>query len=317
MRYSRQEILIGKEGQKKLSEKTVAIVGVGATGSVSSQLIVRAGVGKVIIVDRDIVELDNLQRQLLYNETDIGKPKAIIAERELKKLNSAVKINSYTEDLNPGNIKKILNGSDLILDCTDNFETRLLINDYCVKTHKPWIYSAGIKHQGTMMVFIPWGPCFRCIFKHPAGLDSCETAGILASTTTAIASFQVSNAVKMLLGNVVEQSMIRIDVWDNKCDKIKVHKRKSCVACQGIYEYLDGDKISKTLKMCGSNTYQIKGKEVNLKDIRQKVEKTMEVKGDTSFITFHNITVFKDGRTLVKANSEAEAKSLYSKFVGN
>lgn len=317
MRYSRQEILIGKEGQKKLSEKTVAIVGVGATGSVSSQLIVRAGVGKVVIIDRDIVELNNLQRQLLYGEEDIGKPKAIVAERELKKLNSAVNIKSYTDDLNPDNIKKIMKDVDLIFDCTDNFETRLLVNDYCVKNHKPWIYSAGIKHQGTMMVFIPWGPCFRCIFKHPTGLDSCETAGILASTTTAIASLQVSNAIKMLLGNAVEQSMIRLDVWDNKMDKIKVHKRKSCVACQGIYEYLEGDKISKTLKMCGSNTYQIKGKEVDLKVIREKIEKTMEVKGDSTFITFHNMTLFKDGRALVKANSEKEAKSLYSKFVGN
>ena len=275
MRYSRQEILpeIGSEGQKKLSEKTIAIVGVGAIGTVTSELAVRAGIGNIILIDRDVVELNNLQRQLLYNEEDVGKPKALVAERVLKKINSAVKIKSYADDLNPDNIDFILKNVDLILDCTDNFETRLLVNDYCVKNHKPWIYSAGIKTQGTMMVFIPWGPCFRCIFKHPTGLDSCETAGILASTTTAIASLQISNAMKMLLGNVVEQSMIRLNVWNNSCEKIKVHKRKTCVACQGIYEYLEGDKISKTLKMCGGNTYQIKGKEVDLELVRKKIEK--------------------------------------------
>ncbi|MBC8500655.1 MAG: HesA/MoeB/ThiF family protein [Nanoarchaeota archaeon] len=298
MRYSRQEIIIGNSGQETLEKKTVAVVGVGAIGTVSSELLARAGIN-LIVIDRDVVELNNLQRQLLYNEEDIGKPKALVAEKKLKKINSKIKIRSYCKDLSFENIN-ILKNADLILDCTDNFETRFLINDYCLKNKKPWIYAAGIRKNGTMMNFFPNNVCFRCIFKDARGLETCETAGVFGATTTVVGSLQTINAIKILLGKPVSREMVRIDVCENRFEKIKVKQRKNCAACNGVYEYLDGKKGSKAVKLCGRNTYQIKG--AGQKDFR---------------VINDRVSVFKDGRALIKAKSEKEARSLYSKYVGN
>jgi len=218
--------------------KTVAIVGVGAIGNITTKLTSEEQIN-LILIDRDVVESHNLKNQPLYSKEDIGKPKAIVAAEKLK-------AKAYPEDLTFENIN-ILDRADLILDCTDNLETRFLINDYCLKNKKPWIYAAGIKTKGTVMNFFPGEVCFRCIFKPVHGLDTCETSGIITEAATNIAFLQVSNALRTLSGEKVEKEMVRIDVKDNSLEKIKV-KKQNCIACKGKYEFLEGKKTDKANK---------------------------------------------------------------------
>lgn len=314
MRYSRQEILIGKKNQELLQRKTVAIIGVGAIGTVSAELLARAGVN-LILIDRDVVELNNLQRQTLFSEKDVGQPKAIVAKKKLKEINSEIKLADICEDLNKDNIS-ILKNADLILDCTDNFETRFLINDFCKREKKDWIYSAGIRTTGTVMNFFPYAHCFRCVFKPVKAGETCETVGVLGSATAIAASIQVSNAIKILTGKEAGSEMIRFDLLQNDFQKIEVHKKKDCPSCAGNYEYLSGKKGSKIVKLCGKNMYQIR-REINFGSVRKKLEKKFKVKGTNEFISFKDISLFKDGRALIRAKSEREAKTIYSKFIGN
>ena len=316
MDYSRQKILeeIGVEGQKKLAVSTVAIIGVGAIGSVSAELMARAGIGKIIIVDRDIIEQSNLQRQLLYTERDVGSPKAIVSNKRLKEINKDLVIESYSVDLSPENIG-VLAEAEVILDCTDNLETRFLLNDYCLKNNKSWVYSAGIKTIATVMPLIPGNACFRCVFGSSKSHETCETEGVLGSTTAIAGSLQVSLAIKILLNTTIKQEMFRFDVWNQDFTKLKLSK-KDCLACNGEYEYLDGDKLSKTVKMCGSNTYQIK-EDVDFEELKKNFGRFEDAKVTEDFLQYNNITLFSDGRALVKAKNEEEARSLYSKYVGN
>jgi len=247
MRYIRQEISgeIGKNGQEKLRKSTAAIVGVGALGSVSAELLARAGIGKLLLIDRDIVELSNLQRQSLFDENDIGKPKALAAKEHLSKINSDVEINFFIEDLNFENIRKILNKNiDLVLDCTDNLETRFLINDFSIKNNLPFIYSSAVGSKGYVFNIIPnKTPCLRCFLKEASQLDTCETAGVLNSITNLISSIQSNEAIKILLGKGYEKNLLFFDVWKNDMSKIKINKNKSCICCNiKNYEYLDGKK---------------------------------------------------------------------------
>src|SRR3989344_2567536 len=214
MRYTRQEIFseIGKDGQNKLGKSSVVIVGLGALGSVSAELLARAGIGKLILIDRDIVELSNLQRQSLYDEGDIGKPKALAAKEKLNKINSEVEIDFYVEDLNSGNINEIIsiNGNynnvknnkkyiknnkntDLILDCTDNLETRFLINDFSVKNRISFIYSSAVGSKGYVFnVIQKKTACLKCFLKEAAQLGTCETVGVLNTITNLISSIQAN-----------------------------------------------------------------------------------------------------------------------------
>lgn len=280
MKYSRQEILLNK---------TVAIVGVGAIGSLTSSQMSKEGVN-LIIVDRDVVEEKNLSYQKLYSKEDIGKPKAVVAVEKLGGV-------AYAEDLTFENIN-LLDKADIVLDCTDNLETRFLINDYCLKNNKPWIYSAGLRNNGTTINFLPEKTCFRCIFNKTISGELCETAGITDTIIKNVATTQATNAVKILLGKVVSEDMTRF--IDDEEEEIKIKKNEQCSACKGNFEYLKGEKGSKAVKLCGRDTYQIKGpKQKGFKIINDKV------------------SVFKDGRALIKAKSEKEARSLYSKYVGN
>jgi len=272
-----------------LSSKTIAVIGVGAIGSKTALLISKAN-AKLVIVDRDIVEEKNLSYQKLYSKDDIEKPKADVAA---KKLNGK----GISEDLTFENIN-ILKNSDIVLDCTDNMETRFLINDYCVKNKKPWIYAAGIKNLGTTMNFLPKKVCFRCIFEGALGDASCETAGITNSTIKNVSTTQVENAKKILRGTKVNTNMIRF--VDDKKEEINTQKNPNCKACKAKYEYLEGEILTKAVKLCGSQMYQIKGPK------RKSFEKINE-----------KVSVFKDGRALIKAESEKKARSLYSKFIGN
>jgi len=343
MRYSRQELFkeIGKKGQQKLGKSSVAIVGLGALGSVSAELLVRAGIGRLILIDRDIVELSNLQRQSLYDEKGIGKPKASAAKEKLSKINSEVKTEIYPDDLNYKNINEMIpinnkhnnekynktiknnNNIDIILDCTDNLETRFLINDFSVKNNFPFIYSSAVGSKGYIFNIIPnKTACLRCFLKEAAQLDTCETAGVLNSITHLIASIQASEAIKIILKNNIENDLLYFDVWKNELVRIKVNKNKNCECCiKNNFEYLIGKRSSKTIKMCGNGLFQIKAKSIDKKQfnyLKNKLKKIGKVIELDYCLNFNNVmTIFHDGRALIKAKDEKEAKSLYSKFVGN
>ncbi|MEK6936949.1 MAG: HesA/MoeB/ThiF family protein [Nanoarchaeota archaeon] len=304
MLYIRQEKFIGKEAQKKLSEKTVSIVGLGALGSVSSELLARAGVKNLILFDRDLIELNNLQRQSLYAEEDVGKSKALVAENKLKKINSDLEINSYFDNLDSENINLIK--SDLILDCTDNLETRFLINEFSVKNKFPFIHASAIGAEGFLFNIIPGKTCFNCIFKEIQGLETCETFGVLNSTTHLISSLQVNEALKILLNNDYEKDLLYVNLKNNEIAKIKVNKNPECQVCsKKIFDYLEGKKSKEIVKFCGSSNYLIKGN-FNFENISKRLKQE----------NILNITLFKN-KALIKAKDEKEAKSLFSKYIGD
>ena len=355
MRYSRQEIFgeIGKKGQKKLRKSAVAVVGLGALGSVSAELLARAGIGKLVLIDRDIVELSNLQRQTLFDESDVGKPKALAAKEKLNKINNEVEFDIFVDDLNFENINKILNGkinlildctdnletrflindfsiknikntADLILDCTDNLETRFLINDFCIKNKIPFIYSSAVGSKGYVFDVVPdKTACLRCFLKEASQLDTCETAGVLSTITNLISSIQVNEAIKIILNkNNIEKNLLFFDIWKNELLKIKINKSKNCICCvKHNFEHLSGKKSSRIVKLCGDNIYQIKTKSIDQKqfnNLKNKLKKIGKIVDFDYCINFDKkITIFNDGRALIKAKDEKEAKSLYSKFVGN
>ena len=311
MRYRHQEIFgrIGRKGQKRLGESSVAVVGAGAIGSRSSELLARSGIGKLVLIDRDFVELGNLQSQL-YTEEDIGKPKAAAACAHLKKINSGIRIIAHAEDFNCVNAALIK--SDLVLDCTDNFETRFLINDFCSKNKIPWVHSAALRELGTILA-VNGSPCLSCILGSPKSSETCSTSGILNTTAGIVSSIQANEAVKILLGERHESSLIRINSWENTITKIRVKMNPECAACRGEYSHLENkDSI---IKFCGSGIYQIKGK-ISLNEARAKLKRLGKTRDFGSCLQFRNITLFKN-RALVRAGSEKEAKSIYSKFIGN
>ena len=329
MRYIRQEIFkeIGKKGQQEIRKSTVAIVGLGAIGSVSAELLARAGIGKLVLIDRDILELSNLQRQTLFDEKDTGKPKALQAKEHLKKINSYVEIEFFIDDLNFDNIEKIFPFKkffpELILDCTDNLETRFLINDFSVKNNVPFVYSSAVGSKGYVFnVMSNKTPCLRCFLKEAAQLDTCETLGVLNTITNLISSLQVNEALKILLNKDYEKDLIFFDVWKNELLKIKVNKNKNCICCsKKSFEYLAGKKSSRVVKLCGNGMYQIKTKSIDatqFNNLKNKLGKIGKIVDFAYCINFDGkITIFQDGRALIKAKDEKEAKSLYSKFVGN
>ncbi|MDD4877712.1 MAG: HesA/MoeB/ThiF family protein [Candidatus Nanoarchaeia archaeon] len=315
MRYSRQEILkeIGAENQKKLLASKVVIVGLGATGSSSAELLARAGIGHLVLIDRDVVELSNLQRQSLFSEEDIGKPKAVAARDAIHAINSEVKADAYPVDLECDKVSVL--EADLILDCTDNLFTRFLINDYCKKNKKPWIYSAVVGTKGMVMNFLPASKvCFNCIFKMVEGLDTCATMGILNTAPSVISSFQVTEAIKFLTGQKASKDLVHIDVWKQAFEKIKVSADKKCPVCKGNYEYLEG-KNQEIIKFCGSGTYQIKGK-FDYEELKRKLSMVGKVQDAGVCFRFSAMTIFPD-RVIIKAQTEEEAKVMYSQVVGN
>ena len=310
MRYSRQEIFskIGKEGQNLLKKSKVAVIGLGATGSSSAELLARAGVGELILADRDIVELNNLQRQSLYNEDDIGNVKADSIKNHLKKINSEVKIKTLVIDLDYRNINEIK--ADLILDCSDNIDTRNLINEYCHKNKINWIYSGVIEDNGIVLNFNN-DYCFSCVFESIKAdlLGTCDTKGVLNTIVKVISGIQVNEAIKILTKQDYSREMIYFNISNNKLEKYKAKKNENCKVCKGIYDYLDGRKGNDVVKLCGRGVYQIKGKKIDLgrlEGIRTKY-----------FLVNDNFTVFNDGRALIKAESKEKAKTLYSKYIGN
>lgn len=314
MRYHRQELLIGKENQKLLGKAKIAIVGLGATGSRTAELLARSGIGNIILIDRDIVELSNLQRQTLYEEKDVNLPKAIALKNHLVKINSEIRIDSYVTDLTYENIDLIK--CDLILDCTDNLETRYLINDYSLKNKIKWIYSGVVADRGLTFNIIPGkSPCFRCIFNNidASLLDGCDTVGILNTVASLVSSIQAMQVIKIVTNQECEEDLIHVNVSNSKITKIKVNNKKDCLACNGNYEYLNG-KSTDIVKLCGSNSFQIKGRELDLVELKNKIQNS---KLNEYCLISDDFIAFKDGRTLIKTKTKEQAKSIYSRYVGN
>lgn len=336
-RYSRQIFFppIGEEGQERLSKGFALVVGCGATGSTSASLLARAGVGHLKIIDRDILEETNLQRQELFDEEDLrqGLPKAILAERKLKKINSTIQIEGVAADLNPTNIERLAQGANIILDGTDNFETRLLINDYAVKTRIPWVYGSCLGSQGLVMDIVPRDtPCLRCIVDKspPAGvLPTCDTAGILASTARIVASLQAVEAIKILTGqwDAINRSLISVDAWEGSFKKLDISGTRlgDCPACGlGRYDFLEAKVGAFVTTLCGSNAVQIvpvKGWQNGLEELAQRLSKAGRVSQNPFLLRFETrgleMVIFSDGRAIVLGTQEPSlAKELYSKYVG-
>lgn len=335
-RYSRQILFaeIGSEGQKRLKNSHVLIVGCGALGSTQAELMARAGVGRLTVLDRDTLEASNLQRQLLYEEADVlqNLPKAIAAKQRLQRINSSIQIDGIATDVRPVNIEHYLQGVDLVLDGTDNFETRLLINDACIKHNIPWVYGACVGSYGVAMPILPQTtPCLRCLFDTmplPGTAQTCDTAGVIGPIVTTISSLQCAEALKILTGNLdsIRRGILHIDLWDNHFAPIKSKTpRKDCPACQlSQWEYLEGKHHPKAAVLCGRQTVQIlppTSQTMNLKQLASKLEPHGTVQTNDYLLRCqlpqHTLTVFADGRALVQGtHNPAEARALYARFLG-
>ena len=333
-RYSRQVLvaLIGPQGQQKLAKSRAVILGCGALGTVISNNLARAGVGYLRIIDRDFVELNNLQRQTLFDEDDANKgmPKAMAAAEKLRKVNSSIEIEGVVSDVHRRNIEDLIRDADVVLDATDNFETRFLLNDACFKHDKTWVYGAAIAGYGmTMNVFPQKSPCFRSIISSlpsSGSVDTCDTVGVLNAITGTIASIQSNEAIKILVGGkAVGGELIAVDLGINKFEKIQVKEREDCPLCvKGEYEFLDKPGLAEPVKLCGRDMIQVtpqKEMGVSLEFLKAKLEKLGDVSFMGSLLKFtigkHELIVFPDGRAFIKGTDDKKvAKSLYTRYVG-
>ena len=235
-RYSRQEILkeIGAEGQSRLSKGRAVVVGCGALGTHASSLLARAGVGEISVVDRDVVDITNLQRQTLFGEDSIGQPKARVAEEMLRLVNSEITIRGIVVDVMPENVEELLAGSDVVVDATDNMKARFTVNDACVKLGIPWIYGGAVGTAGMILAIHPEGPCLRCVFPKLPPRDAtptCDEVGIINTLPSVVASIEVTEAMKVLLGEKTTPELIIVDVWSEDFEKIRVAKNDDCISC--------------------------------------------------------------------------------------
>src|SRR5487761_400019 len=340
-RYSRQILFgpIGEEGQELLRHSTAAIIGCGAVGAALASLLVRAGIGRLRIVDRDFVEPSNLQRQTLFEEADArdSMPKSIAAERRLRAVNSDVAIDALVGDLNSANARELLSGFQLILDGTDNFETRLLINDASIALGVPWIYAAAVASYGITLTVLPGQtPCLACLLEPSRksngpssgfGLeDTCDTVGVLNSAASAIASIQAAEATKLLTGKseALNGHLVSCDVWTGRFQSIRVAKNPQCRACvRREFAYLEG-QAQPHVTMCGRDSVQIheRTRHLDLDELGQRIGKTVtEVRRNDFLLRFrvssYELTVFPDGRAVIKGTHDpAVARSLYSRYIG-
>jgi sulfur carrier protein ThiS adenylyltransferase len=336
-RYSRQELFapIGVEGQTKIRSKHVLVIGAGALGTGSAEGLARAGIGKLTIVDRDYVEWSNLQRQQLYCEEDAEKrmPKAVAAENRLKALNSDVSIKSLILDVSVEELERLVDGVDLIMDATDNFDTRMLINDISQKFKIPWIYGACVGSYGISYTMIPEvTPCLNCLMETiPIGGLTCDTAGIISPAVQTVVAYQVTEALKILVEDydALRNKIVSFDLWKNEHTSINVAKLKkdSCLSCgtQRTYPYLSYSNRTKTAVLCGRESVQIRPSVKIERDLEQ-LERILlaqggRIKRNPYLLSFtigtHRLVVFKDGRALIHGTKDiAEAKSLYHRYLG-
>jgi adenylyltransferase/sulfurtransferase len=334
-RYCRQVLLpeIGTRGQQRLKESRAVIVGLGATGSAVANALVRAGIGHIVLVDRDIVELHNLQRQILYSEGDLNRPKADAAAEHLHRINSSVEIETQTKDLNITNAEKILAGADVVLDGTDNLQTRFLMNDVCVKHRIPWIYAGAVGTSGMVMPILPGKtPCFRCLIPSlpgPGLLQTCDIAGVLNTIPALIATLECTLAYQILTGQFEAREetsyLVHIDVWRQTFDKIEVRRRVDCPCCgEGRLDFLNAVSREMITSLCGRDAIQITPAiplEISLEELEARLSRLGDVRCTPSMLTFRSgpeeISVFRDGRAIIKGTKdEAMARSVYARYIG-
>jgi adenylyltransferase/sulfurtransferase len=338
-RYSRQMRFagIGPEGQERMCAGRAALVGCGALGTVIANHLVRAGVGFVRVIDRDFIELHNLQRQVLFDENDVveGLPKAEAAARKLRQVNSQVTVEPVVTDVDRTNVLDLVGDADVILDGADNFEVRYLINDAAVKLGKPWVYGGCIGSVGQTMTILPGEtPCLRCVFEAapgPGEAATCETAGVVAPAVAVVASLQSAEALKLLAGRheAVNRELIYVDVWENDYRKIKVAGLKGKVDCPccGLrrFEWLDGAHGATTTTLCGRNAVQVSHRA----STPLKFDELAGQLGGLGAVTFnrfllkfavdaYRFTVFPDGRAIIQGTDDADkARALYARYIGH
>jgi len=317
-RYHRQVLFpaVGTSGQQRIRHATVAIVGVGALGSVSAELLCRAGIGRLILIDRDFVDETNLQRQALFDEHDVGTAKALAAQQHLQKINREVQVVSYVEDLHFTTIESLLKGADVILDGTDNLETRFLMNDYSLKYHRPWVYGGAIQDRGFVMAFLGKGkPCFRCVVKERADVGTCDTIGVLNTITHLIASLQVQHCIRILLGRPMH-GLTHVNLTDNTFDVLHVREDKNCSTCTGDYPYLEGREGQQVVRFCRIGQFQLfASPPLNLHHLKQRLQKSGPVDDLGFCLVFQGMKIFHD-RVLIPAEDEKRARALYAQYIG-
>ncbi len=336
-RYSRQIIFppIGEEGQRRLLAARVTIIGVGATGSVLADRLARAGVGHLRLVDRDFLELNNLQRQLVYDEEDVAAmlPKAVAMARKLRRINSTITIEEVVADANPTNIAGFIADADVVLDGTDNFATRYLINDACVKLGKPWVYTGVIASYGMSMTIRPGvTPCLRCIMGElpaPGTVPTCDTAGIIGPIVSLMGSLAVAEALKLLLGRgTLNSGMIHVDLWEDTFDKFEIGgPRPDCPTCgKREFAFLNAEAGTRLTALCGRDAVQVSvvgAPTLNLSALAERLREAQVgpiqvnpylLRAEIDGFQF---TVFPDGRAIIKGtNDESVAATLYARYIG-
>lgn len=337
-RYSRQILFapIGRSGQEKLAQSRVAIVGMGALGTVLSNHMVRAGVGFVRLIDRDFVEPSNLQRQMLYDEYDAAEhlPKAMAAHAKLSRINSGVTIEPIVADLTAYNAEDWLTDVDLVLDATDNFQVRYLVNDVCVKHGIPWVYGGAVSATGTFTAIRPGTtPCLRCLFPeapNPGEMATCDTAGVIGPIIHIVASYQATEALKMLVGadEALNPNLEHFEIWNNRHQQIKVAsgRRPDCPACgQRHFSFLQPQtQEGQAVSLCGRDTVQISpapGTSLDLDALSDRLAPLGEVERNKFLLRFrvdsHTLVIFPDGRVLVQGTDDVSlARTLHAKYIG-
>jgi len=333
-RYSRQILFekIGLEGQRKLAAGSVLVVGCGALGAAVSTLLVRAGVGALRLVDRDVVELSNLHRQILFDEADVAArlPKAEAAARKLAQVNSACRIEGRVADVTPRNVEALLDGVKVVVDGLDNFETRYLINDACLKHGVPWIYGGVLGAVGVTMTVLPGdGPCLRCVFPEPpppGTLPTCDTQGVLGPAPVIVGALEAIEACKILIGGAdVRRELLFLDIWDGSFRSVRIARADGCPACgKHEFEFLREAAHSSTVALCGRHAVQITpaaGTTIALDKLAESLARIGKVSFNGFLLQFAaegcELTLFPDGRALVKGTTDPDvARGLYARYVG-
>ncbi len=334
-RYTRQTLFtgIGQIGQERLARARVVLVGCGADGSAIADRLVRAGIGQLTIIDRDFVELNNLQRQVLFDEDDVVArlPKAVAAERKLHRVNSTVTVQGVVTDLNQENAEEMLSGADLVMDGTDNFATRYLINDVCVKHGIAWIYCGVVASYGMTMTIVPHQtPCLRCVFPEaplPGSSPTCDTVGIVNPIVFTMAGIAVAEGIKYLVGSgELNHGIIYVDVWHNTFDVLESGvPRPDCPVCgQGRFEYLEMPYKGQIASLCGRDAVQVRLSEqpLDLTSVAERVRGSLQLVASNEYLICFRaseceVTLFRDGRAIIKGTDDpALARSLCCRYIG-
>lgn len=336
-RYSRQELFspIGEEGQQKIREKHVLIIGAGALGSANAEMFVRAGVGTVTIVDRDYVDWSNLQRQQLYAESDVENnlPKAVAAKKRLEEINSEVRVKALVQDVTAEELEELVTNVNVMIDATDNFETRFIVNDIAQKYSIPWIYGACVGSYGLSYTILPSKtPCLSCLLQSiPLGGATCDTGGIISPAVSLVVSHQVTEALKLLVEDYesLRDGLVSFDVWKNEysCMNVQKLRKHNCPSCgeNALYPYLNKENTSKTAVLCGRNTVQIRPpykEEMDFERYKELLnDRVNDLNVNPYLLSFSveekRLVAFKDGRVLVHGTKDiSEAKTVYHRYFG-